>query len=69
MDGSKRPPGSQPGDQSYMFSLPKGDKVGRKRELAALQDRDVASIHVPDVYTDRSYSEEAPREGFARYGV
>ena len=69
VDGSKRPLGSPPGDKLYMFSLPKGDKVGRKREQAALWDRDVASIDVPNVYTDGSYSEEAPQEGFAGYGV
>ena len=69
VDGSKRPPGSPPDDKSYIFSLSKGDKVGRLRERAAVQDREVASIHMPDVYTDGSYSEEAPWEGFAGYRV
>ena len=31
--------------------------------------REMASVHVPDVCTNGSYAEEAPREGFAGYGV
>ena len=29
----------------------------------------MASIHMPDVYTDGLYFKEAPWEGFAGYGV
>ena len=36
VDGSKRPPSSLPDNKLYMFSLPKGDKVGRKRYRAEL---------------------------------
>ena len=44
-------------------------RVGNKREQLGQADREVPSIHVPHVYMDGSYAEEAPGEVFAGYGI
>ena len=64
-DSAKRPSDVAPGPAPYMFAPSRRDKAGRKKEQAKQLGRDVESVHVPHVYTDGSYTEEAPREGFA----
>ena len=48
--------------------LPPG-RVGNKWERVGYGNCEVASIHVPDVYADGSYAEEAPGEDFTGYGI
>ena len=67
VDTQKRPSGGT--ERQHMFSLSSRDKVGCKHESADQLGREVEPMHAPDVYTDGSDAEEAPREGFAGYGV
>ena len=68
VDGAKHPCDVAPSPAPYMFAS-RRDKAGHKREQAEQLGRDVEFVSVPDVYTDGSYADEAPREGFAGYGV
>ena len=69
MDTQQRPLGGTGGWMQYVFAPSSRDKVGHKRERADRRGQEVEPIHVPDVYTDGSYAEEASREGFAGYVV
>ena len=46
------------------------DKISKKRARAAANEPEGPDgLHVPEVYTDGSFGLEAPRTGFAGYGV
>ena len=46
------------------------DRISRKRARAAAEEPEGPDvIHVPEAYTDGSFGLEAPRTGFAGYGI
>ena len=67
--GQKRPCPSPQQPDRY-FRRQAADRVSRKRARAAAEGpEDPDFLHTPEVYTDGSFGLEAPRTGFARYGV
>ena len=67
--GQKRPcPSPQQPDRHFRRQT--AERVSRKRARAAAEGpQDPDFLHTPEVYTDGSFGLEAPRTGFAGYGV
>ena len=68
-NGRLDPVGAARRSGANMFCFSSRGKVGSKWERVGQENREVASIHIPDVYIDGSYAAETSGEGFAGHGV